>query len=115
MNVIFTWLLIDIVGIATIIATTLVLAVLHIIKFYFYRASNLFDRQLLGHVQFTIYSIIMVISFVLHITLVWFLIDIMSISTIISVTAVVVGLFILRFGLFKATHLIGTEDNKAVG
>ena len=115
MNVVFTWLLIDIVGLATIIATTSVLAVLHIIKFYFYKISNLFDRQLLGNVQFTIYSIIAVFSFVLHITLIWFLIDIMNIPTIISVTTVIVGLFIIRFVLFKVTHLIEKEENKAVG
>ncbi len=114
MNIFFTWLLIDIVGLETVLATILVLIVLHIIKFYFYRTSNLFDRQLLGHIQFTIYSTIVAFSFILHIVLIWFLIDIMYIPTIVSVTAVVFGLFILRFILFKITHLIG-EEEKALG
>ena len=111
MNILFTWLLIDIIGLDTIIATTSVLMVLHILKFYSYRMSNLFDRQIMGQTQFTIYTTIVIFSSILHVLLVWFFIDIIHIPTFISVTTVVIGLFLMRFVLFKASHLI-EEDGK---
>lgn len=106
MNIFFTWFLIDIIDVNTVIATTSVVACLHIVKFYSYRISRLFGRRQMGHIQFMAYTAVVVFCSILNIVLVWFLIDILHIGTVISVTAVVVGLFALKFILFKVTHLI---------
>jgi putative flippase GtrA len=109
MNIFFTWLLIDIIKINTVIATTSVIMFLHAVKFYSYRISNFFGRRQMGHIQFIIYTAVVVFCSILNIVFVWFLVDILHISTIISVTSVVVGLFLLRFMLFKFSHLIDKE------
>ena len=109
MNIFFTWFLIDIARLNTIIATTSVVMSLHIVKFYSYRASNLFGRQQVGHIQFMIYTAIIVFCSILNIVLVWFLVDIIHLATVIGVTSVVVGLFLLRFILFKITRLVGKD------
>ena len=110
MNIFFTWLLIDIIKINTVIATTSVIMSLHVVKFYSYRISNFFGRRQMGHIQFIIYTVVVVFCSILNIVFVWFLVDIHHISTVISVTSVVVGLFLLRFMLFKVSHLIDKEQ-----
>jgi hypothetical protein len=105
----FTWLLIDIIRIHTFIATTSVVVVFHVIKFHLYRGSNLFDREMMGKTQFVLYTIIVVFSSTLHILLVWFLVDEAHLPTLFSVTAVIAGLFVMRFILFKYFHLIGNN------
>jgi len=113
MNIFFTWFLIDIVEINTVVATTAVVASLHIVKFYSYKVSKLFGRRQMGHVQFIIYTGIIAFCSILNIVLVWFLVDIIHIATVISITAVVIGLFLLRFILFKATRLMeGNETQR---
>jgi uncharacterized membrane protein YwzB len=106
LNIVLTWFLIDIIRIETFLATTLVVIAMHILKYFSYRTSKLFDSKTIGSRQFIIYSVIVVFSSILHILLIWFMVDGLHLSTIISVTTVVVGLFIMRFILFRSTRLI---------
>ena len=106
MGIFLTWFLIDIFVINTIIARFSVLASLHFVKFFSYRITKLFSRKKLGHIQFIIYTVIVGFCYLLDIFLVWLLIDVLHIKTLISVTLVIGGLFLLRFILFKATRLI---------
>jgi len=106
LGIFLTWFLIDIFVINTIIARFSVLASLHFVKFFSYRIAKLFSRRKLGHIQFIIYTVTVGFCYLLDIFLVWLLIDIFHIKTVISVTLVIGGLFLLRFILFKATHLI---------
>jgi len=106
MGIFLTWFLIDIFVINTIIARFSVLASLHFVKFFSYRITKLFSRKKLGHIQFIIYTVIVGFCYLLDIFLVWLLIEVLHIKTLISVTLVTGGLFLLRFILFKATRLI---------
>ncbi|UCE37881.1 MAG: hypothetical protein JSW00_01155 [Thermoplasmata archaeon] len=112
MIIFFTWLLIDIIHIHTFIATASVVVVFHVIKFLLYRGSNLFDREMMGRTQFILYTIIVVFSSILHILLVWYLVDMAHLPTLFSVTVVIAGLFVMRFVLFKSLHLIGNNLKK---
>jgi len=104
-----TWFLIDITNIHTVLATSSVVVLAHLIKFYSYRKINLFDKQRIIHLQFTLFTVLVVFFSVLHIGLVWLLIDVLHISTFIGVAAVTVGLFFARFISFKFTRLIKDE------
>ena len=104
-----TWFLIDIANINTVLATSFVVIIAHLIKFYSYRKINLFEKQQILHLQFTVFTVLVVFFSVLHIGLVWLLIDVLYISTFIGVAAVTVGLFFARFISFKFTRLIKDE------
>lgn len=106
MNIFFTWFLIDIINIDTIISTTVVLILLHLVKFYSYRITKLFSKKQMQHIQFVVYTLVTVFCSVLNIFFNWLLIDFWHLPTVQSLTVVAIGLFLLRFILFKITNLI---------
>jgi hypothetical protein len=105
----FTWLLIDIFQFDTLISTASIVVTFHILKFILYRWIKLFEKQKREHFQFTVYTAIVIFSSLLQIILVWILIDIFHVPTLLSVTTIIAGLFIIRFILFKIFHLIGNN------
>ncbi|MCK4901752.1 MAG: hypothetical protein KAS76_00230 [Thermoplasmatales archaeon] len=105
-----TWFLIDIGNLHTILATSLVVVLAHLIKFYSYKKIKLFNRRQVAYLQFTLYTVIVFCFSILHIVLVWFLIDILYLRTLLSVTVVTVGIFLARFISFKIANLITDKD-----
>ncbi len=99
-NVSMMWLFIDIFKIYTLLASSVVVVFLHVVKYVAYKKFRLIQRQ------FIKYTTIQVGSGLLNIIGVWFLIDILHQPTVFSSTFVVSILFILRFILFKMTKLI---------
>jgi hypothetical protein len=93
------WLFIDVLGIYTLLATTVVVVTLHIVKFIAYKEIGLIRRQ------FVKYTAIQSGSGVSNIIGVWFLIDVLHYSTVFSAMFVVSVLFVLRFVFFKLTGL----------
>lgn len=110
LNIFLTWFLIDIIDMDTFLATTFVVVLMHVLKYISYKTSRLFDGKMIGSNQFFFYSIIVIFSSTLHILLIWFMVDGLHIPTLISVTSVTGGLFIMRFILFKKTRLIEKEE-----
>ncbi|MAG38835.1 hypothetical protein CMO90_01995 [Candidatus Woesearchaeota archaeon] len=100
LNIFFVWLLIDILKIETLMATSLVVMSVFFLKFYLYILIKLIKKQFFKYVA------IQIISALLNIVLTWFLIDILLIRTVIAVILVVGSLFLARFSLFKVTRLI---------
>jgi len=98
-NVFLMWLLIDIFRIYTLLASTLVVVGLHIVKFFAYEKVKLIHRQ------FIKYTAIQIGSGLLNVVGVWFLIDILHQPTVFSSLFVVGVLFVLRFVFFKITKL----------
>jgi hypothetical protein len=93
------WLFIDVLRIYTLLATTVVVVFLHIVKFISYKAVKLIHRQ------FVKYTTIQVTLGLLNIIGVWFLIEVLHQPTVLSSMAVVSFLYVLRFAAFKATKL----------
>lgn len=60
-------------------------------------------NQLQKNKSFVIYTYVGIIITILNIVLLWVMIDIFKIPTLISSTVVVVGLFILKFYMYKRT------------
>jgi hypothetical protein len=110
LNILLTWFLIDILDVDTVLATTFVVVLMHVLKYFSYKMGRLFDSKMIGSKQFAIYSVIVIFSSTLHILLIWFMVDGLHIHTLISVTSVTVGLFIMRFILFKMTKMIEKEE-----
>ncbi len=102
-NVFLMWLTIDKIKIPTLIASALVVAFIFMCKFYSYILVRLMEG---GWKNFSKYASVDIVSIILNIALVWFLIDILKIPTVISSSAVVIGLFIGRFLVFKGIGLI---------
>ena len=100
LNIVFVWLLIDILNWKTIIASTIVVGLIFILKFYLYVIFSLIKKQ------FIKYALIQIISAILNIFFTWLFIEILLIPTIIATTLVVGGLFIGRFIMFKVSKLI---------
>ncbi|MHC4322438.1 MAG: hypothetical protein ACYST3_09215 [Planctomycetota bacterium] len=98
-SIFLKWLLIDISGIATPIASGSVVISCHLLKFIFYKKVNLIRKQFLK------YTAIQSGSGIMNIIGDWFLIDILKFPTIISLVFVVSVLFVLRFIFFKITKL----------
>jgi putative flippase GtrA len=98
-NVFFMWLFIDVLRIYTLLASSIVVVGLHIVKFIAYKKVNLIRKQ------FVKYTTIQSGSGLLNIIGVWFLIDILDQPTVFSSMFVVSVLFVLRFAFFKLTKL----------
>ena len=98
-SVFFMWLFIDILGIYTLLASSIVVVGVYFMKFMAYNKVNLI------HKQFVKYTAIQSASGLLNIIGVWFLIDILNLPTVFSSLFVVCCLFVLRFILFKITKL----------
>lgn len=98
-SVFLKWLFIDILGIATPIASSVVVISSHVAKFMAYHKVNLIRKQ------FVKYTTIQSVSGLLNIIGDWFLIDILRLPTIFSLVFVVSVLFVLRFVFFKITKL----------
>jgi putative flippase GtrA len=98
-NVFLMWLFIDILKIYTLLASSVVVVGLHIVKFIAYKKVRLIRKQ------FIKYTTIQSGSGMLNIIGVWFLIDILHQPTVFSSMFVVFVLFILRFVFFKITKL----------
>ena len=100
LNVVFVWLLIDVMCFRTVFATTLVVSLIILLKFYAYIYIGLIKRQ------FFKYSFIQSFSALLNILFTWLLIDVIGIPTIIATILVVGSLFFGRLLLFKITKLL---------
>ena len=98
-NVFFMWLFIDVLGIYTLLASSIVVVGIYFIKFMAYNKVNL------THKQFVKYTSIQSGSGLLNIIGVWFLIDVLNLPTVPSSLFVVCILFVLRFIFFKITKL----------
>jgi uncharacterized membrane protein (GlpM family) len=98
-NIFLMWLFIDMLRVPTLVASTIVVIGLHIVKFVSYQKVNLIKRQ------FVKFTIIQVVFGLLNIIGVWFMIDIFKQPTIFSSSFIVGLLFILRFLTFKITKL----------
>jgi hypothetical protein len=98
-SVFLKWFFIDILGIATPIASGVVVFSSHIAKFIAYHKVKLIQKQ------FVKYTIIQSVSGLLNIIGDWFLIDILKLPTVFSLVSVVSVLFVLRFVFFKITKL----------
>lgn len=109
--VLFTWLFIDVIGINTIVATSIIVVIFHVIKFILYRKVSLFVGEEAMPRQFIIYTAVVILSSFMHIVLIWFFIDIIRIPTLVSAAVVVAGLFVFRFFLFNYTHLLDNDES----
>jgi putative flippase GtrA len=98
-SIFLKWLFIDIIGISTPIASSVVVVCSHIVKFIAYYQVKLIRRQ------FVKYTAIQTTSGVLNIVGDWFLIDVLEIPVVFSLVLVVSVLFVLRFVFFKITKL----------
>jgi hypothetical protein len=98
-SIFLKWLFIDILGIATPVASSVVVFSSHIAKFIAYHKVNLIRKQ------FFKYTAIQSTSGILNVIGDWFLIDILGLPTIFSLVFVVSVLFVLRFVFFKVTKL----------
>jgi len=98
-NIFLMWLFIDIFKISTLIASSLVVIGLHIVKFISYHMVNLIKKQ------FIKFTIIQLTFGLFNIIGVWFMIDILKLPTVFSSTVIIGLLFILRFLTFKITKL----------
>lgn len=99
-NIFLMWLFIDILKIYTLLASSIVVIELNIVKFMAYWKIKLI------HKQFIKYTTIQAGSGLLNVIGIWFLIDILHQPTVFSSIFVVGILFVLRFVLFKVTKLI---------
>lgn len=94
------WLFIDIFKIHTIIASTVIVFSILILKFYTYVIINLIHHRFLKYITIEL-------GFILsNIFLAWLLIDVIHIPTVISSSIIVYCLFMLRFVVFKVSKLI---------
>jgi len=100
LNIFFSWIFIDIVGIKAIVSSTIIGVSIFFIKYLSYTKINLI------HKKFYVFLIINLTSVILYIILTSILIDIFEIKTLIAVPLVVVSLFILRFLFFYWTKII---------
>ncbi len=98
-NVFLMWLFIDIFKIYTLLASSVIVVGLHMVKFIAYKKVNLIRKQ------FMKYTVIQTSSGLLNIVGVWFLIDMRHLPTVFSSMFVVAVLFVLRFVFFKITKL----------
>ena len=99
-NIYLLWLLIDIYKINTLISSSVVVLGIFLAKFIAYHKINLIRKQ------FIKYTVIQVSMRLLQIFGVWYLIDILEISTLYSAVIVMGAVFMLTFIIFKITGLI---------
>jgi putative flippase GtrA len=98
-SIFLKWLFIDVLHIATPIASSTVVISSHILKFTAYKKVKLIRRQ------FTKFTVIQSGSGLLNIAGDWLLIDILHLPILFSLILVVSVLFVLRFIVFKITRL----------
>ena len=94
---------IDKVGIPTLLGSTISISLVFLGKFFTYTSVNLMKG---GFKNFTKYAYVDLVSIFLNIVLVTFAIDFLNIPTRISATIVVIMLFIGRFFIFRMINLI---------
>ena len=98
-SIFLKWLFMDVLEVATLAASSIVVVSSHILKFIAYKKVNLIRRQ------FVKYTAIQSGSGLLNIGGDWFLIDILQLPVLFSLVFVVSVLFVLRFVVFKITKL----------
>jgi putative flippase GtrA len=98
-SIFLKWLFIDILKIATPVASSIVVISSHVMKFIAYKKVNLIRKQ------FIKYTVIQSGSGLLNIGGDWFFIDILKFPVLFSLVFVVSVLFVLRFVVFKITKL----------
>ena len=94
---------IDKIGIPTLLGSTISISLVFIGKFFTYVSVNLMNG---GFKNFTKYAYVDLVSIFLNIVLVTISIDFLNIPTRISATIVVIILFIGRFFVFRFIKLI---------
>ncbi len=100
LNIFLMWLVLDIIGMPTLIGSTLVVSFIFITRFYAYIFIGLI------HPKFIRYAAANISFPILNIVIVWLLIDILKIPTLISSVIAVGSLFIAKFIIFNIIGLI---------
>jgi hypothetical protein len=94
-NVFFNWLLIDILKLNSVLSSSIVVIVLFIGKYYTYLWTKFIQRNITG------YLIISASSIILNVFFIWFFVDIIGLSALISSSFVVTSLFIVRYFMLR--------------
>ena len=100
LNIFFSWLFIDVVGMKAIVSSTIIGIVLLLFKYFSYVNVRLIHRK------FVIFILINTTSVLLYILFSALLIDIFLVPTLIAIPAVVISLFLLRYIAFHWTKII---------
>lgn len=100
LNVLLMWIFIDLLGIPTIIGSTIVVLFVFVTRYYAYVLIGLI------HPRFARYTTTNIAFSLANIILVWLFIDILHIPTVVSSAVVIYGLFILKFFAFDKIGLL---------
>jgi putative flippase GtrA len=109
LNIFFSWLFIDIIGMRAILSSTIVGLSIFFVKYFSYTRVNLIRRK-----TFHIFLLINLTSVMSYIIFTALLIDVYGITTLIAVPLVVIILFILRFFAFYWTRILNTPKKNLI-
>jgi len=100
LNVVFMWLLIDVIKFTALIGSTIALVILVVSKYYAYVLIKLINKNFLKYLS-------TVISFTIaNIFFMWLAVDIMKFPTVIVSSVIVFIFFLLRFVIFNLIGLV---------
>ena len=105
LNIFFSWIFIDVIGIRAIISSTIVGFSIFFIKYHSYTRINLIKKK------FHLFLCVNLSSVLLYILSTAIMIDMFKIPTLISIPFVVVSLFLLRFFAFYWIGIIKSEQH----
>lgn len=100
LNILFSWIFIEVIGMKAIISSTIIGVSIFFIKFNSYVKINLIQKK------FAIFMLITISSIMLYIFLTALFIDIFLFPTLVVIPLVVISLFLLRFFIFYWTKII---------
>jgi len=100
LNILFSWIFIEVIGMKAIISSTIIGVSIFFIKFNSYVKINLIQKK------FKIFMIITLSSIISYILLTSLFIDIFLFPTLVVIPLVVISLFLLRFFIFYWTKII---------
>ena len=104
LNIFLMWLLIDKMDLSTVIGSSIAVVIIFFFKFYSYVLIKMMKSK------FITYTLITVAFGIINVAAMWLMVDKLHFTVIVSSTAIVIALFLIRFIAFDKLGLLVKQE-----